>query len=56
MKVYLKKIDTNETIKTFENIIDWNKYFVEYSDCGHRIKIYCGEEEYFTDIKETENN
>lgn len=49
MKIYLINAETNETIQTFENVIEWDFNFVEYDNGGYRSKIYCGENEYFTD-------
>ena len=49
MKVYLINMETNETIREFDNVIRWSYNFVEY-DNGGRAKIYCNSEtEYFTD-------
>lgn len=54
MKVYLISMETNETIREFDNVIRWSYNFVEY-DNGGRAKIYCDTEtEYFTD-KEAED-
>lgn len=49
MKVYLLNKETNETINEYNNIITWGDNFVEYNN-GGRCKIYCNENEYFTDI------
>lgn len=49
MTIYLINAETNETIQTFENVIAWGNNFVEYDNGGYRSKIYCGENEYFTD-------
>lgn len=50
MKIYLINAETNETIQTFENVIRWSSNFVEYDNNGNRGKIYCSENEYFTDV------
>ena len=47
--IYLINAETNETIRTFENVIHWGDNFVEYDNGGYRAKMYCGENEYFTD-------
>lgn len=53
MTIYLKNSETNETIQTFENVIEWGDNFVEYyNGNNYRAKTYCGENEYFTDIEE----
>ena len=49
MKIYLINAETNETIQTFEEVISWSYNFVEYRNNGNRAKMYCGENEYFTD-------
>ena len=49
MKVCLLNKETNETINEYNNIITWGDNFVEYNN-GGRCKIYCNENEYFTDI------
>lgn len=49
--VYLINADTNEVIQTFENVISWGDNFVEYTNDEIRAKIYCNDDEYFTDIK-----
>lgn len=48
MKVYLINIDTNELVSEYNNVIRWGYNFVEYDNNG-RCKIYCSENEYFTD-------
>jgi hypothetical protein len=47
--IYLINKETNETIQTFENVIEWSSNFVEYNNGGYRAKMYCNENEYFTD-------
>lgn len=49
MTIYLINAETNETIQTFEKVEKWDYNFVEYNNSGYRSKIYCGENEYFTD-------
>lgn len=51
MKIYLINVETNETIQTFENVIEWGANFIEYNNGGYRAKMYCGENEYFTDVE-----
>ena len=46
--VYLINKETNETIQTFQNVIAWDYNFVEYMNGKYRAKMYCGENEYFT--------
>lgn len=48
MKVYLVKKETEEVLQEFNNVINWGYNFVEYNN-GCRCKIYCNEDEYFTD-------
>ena len=59
MKVYLINAETNETIQTFEKVERWGSNFVEYGNGGYRAKMYCNENEYFTDkeviVEETNN-
>lgn len=56
--IYLINAETNEVIQTFENVIEWGYNFVEYTNDGIRAKIYCNENEYFSDkeIVIEENN
>jgi hypothetical protein len=49
MKIYLINKETKETIQTFENVEKWGKNFVEYKNGNYRAKMYCNENEYFTD-------
>lgn len=51
MKVYLINAETNELISEYDNVIRWGYNFVEYNN-GGRCKIYCSENEYFTDKSE----
>ena len=52
--IYLINAETNETIQTFEKVEKWGYNFVEYDNGGYRAKMYCNENEYFSD-KEPEN-
>lgn len=47
--IYLVDKITNEVVRTFDNVIDWGINFVEYLTNGKRGKVYCNEEQYFTD-------
>lgn len=47
--IYLKNRVTNKTIQVFENVICWGIDFVEYINGKFRSKIYCNEDEYFSD-------
>ena len=49
MTIYLINSETNETIQTFEDVTSWDCNFVEYNNGGYRAKMYCSENEYFTD-------
>lgn len=49
MKVYLYN-SNNELLREFDNVISWDFNYVEY-DNGGRCKIYCNEDEYFTNQK-----
>lgn len=51
MQVYLINSETNELIRTFNNVKSWNENFVIYDNNGYLGKIYCGSNEYFTDIE-----
>lgn len=48
--IYLINAETKEVIQTFENVIEWGDNFVEYTTAELRAKIYCNDDEYFTDI------
>lgn len=50
MEVYLINKEKNELLYKYNNVINWSYSFVEY-DNGGRCKIYCNENEYFTDIE-----
>lgn len=52
MKIYL--IKNNKIINEYNDVISWGYNFVEYNN-GGRCKIYCAEDEYFTDNAEVEN-
>lgn len=56
MKVYLVNAETNEIIQTFEDVIEWGYNFVEYLNGGYRAKIYCNENEYFTNEEVQDGN
>lgn len=49
MKIYLINAETNETIRTYENVNNWGINFVEFTNGKYKAKHYCGENEYFTD-------
>ena len=49
MKIYLINSETNETIQTFENVTAWGFNYGEYTNGGYKAKMYCNENEYFTD-------
>ena len=53
--IYLINSETKEVINTFNNVIAWGNNFVEYTQNGLRAKIYCNDNEYFTDTI-TEDN
>lgn len=48
MKVYLINKETNEVVAEYKDVISWGYNFVEYFN-GGRCKIYCEDNEYFTD-------
>ena len=48
MTIYLINAETNKTIQTFKNVISWSYNFVEYKNGVYRAKMYCGENEYFS--------
>ena len=49
MTIYLINASSNEVLRVFENALHWNVDFVEYLNNGNRAKVYCSNEEYFTD-------
>lgn len=51
MTIYLINKETNELIQTFNNVISWTYNSVTYLNSGYRAKMYCGEDEYFTDVE-----
>lgn len=53
MKVYLINNETNEIISEYNNVTNWSYNFVEFDNNG-KCKIYCNEDEYFTDINPEE--
>lgn len=48
MTIYLKNKETNEIISEFDNVFNWSSNFIEFENNGARGKIYCNEDEYFT--------
>lgn len=50
--IYLINADTNEIINTYENVIAWDYNFVEYTNDNIRAKIYCNDDEYFSDVED----
>lgn len=50
--IYL--IRDNKVQREFDDIISWGPNFVEYKQQGYRTKMYCQEDEYFTDVKPEE--
>lgn len=53
MVIFLKDKETGEILDRFENILKWNINFVEYKIRENsKCKIYCEENQYFTDIGE----
>ena len=49
MKIYLINAETNELVGEYKNVTSWSENYVEFYNNG-RCKIYCSENEYFTDI------
>lgn len=47
--IYLINKETNEIIQTFDEVQYWDYNFVEYTNDGYRAKMYCSENEYFSD-------
>ena len=47
--IYLINKETNEIIRTFDEVQHWDFNFVEYLNGGYRAKMYCNENEYFSD-------
>lgn len=53
--IYLINAETKEVVNTYSNVITWGSNFVEYGQGDFRAKIYCNDNEYFTDTI-TEDN
>ena len=53
--IYLINTESKEVINTYNNVISWGINFVEYAPKGLRVKIYCNDNEYFTDTLPTES-
>ena len=51
MTIYLINAETNEVIQTYTDVQNWGYNFVEYLNNKRRAKIYCGDNEYFSDVK-----
>lgn len=51
MRVYLIDKNTNEIIKEYNNVIEYNEDYILYQAGKGRGKLYAGENEYFTNIK-----
>ena len=47
--IYLVNAESKELLNTYNNVIAWGINFVEYKQNGLRAKIYCNDNEYFTD-------
>lgn len=52
--IYLINSETKEVINTYNNALNWGSNFVEYGQGNFRAKIYCNDNEYFTDNVEPE--
>lgn len=50
--IYLKNKETNEIIQEFDNVAKWSDSFIEMFDGKYKSKMYCQENEYFTNIGE----
>lgn len=55
MTIFLLNKETNEILKTYNNVIVWDETFVEYENSGYRSRIYCEYNEFFTDKRIEEN-
>jgi hypothetical protein len=53
--IYLINAETKEVVNTYNNVIAWGSNFVEYTQNGLRAKIYCNDNEYFTDTLEEQD-
>lgn len=51
MKIYLINKETNEVLQKFDNVISWTDNSVTYLNGGYKAKMYCDEDEYFTDVE-----
>ena len=49
MIIYLINAETNEIKNEYDNVITWGYNFIEFLNNSQRCKIYCNENEYFTD-------
>ena len=49
MEIYLLNTETNELIQTFRDVKSWTSNSVTYLNGGYLGKVYCNENEYFTD-------
>lgn len=47
--IYLINKETNEVIGTFNEVQHWDYNYVEYLNGGYRAKMYCSDNEYFSD-------
>lgn len=48
MKIFRISKITKEIVGEYANIISWSEDYVEFKNNGNRCKIYCNENEYFT--------
>lgn len=48
MKIYLINKETNEVVREFDNVISWDYNYVLFDNNGNKGKIYCSDDEYFT--------
>lgn len=47
MVIFLKNKETNELIRTYNNVVSWSTRFIEKLSGGYRSKIYCSDNQYF---------
>ena len=52
MEIFLINKNTKEVKNTYTNVINWGPNFVEFYNGNFRGKIYCNNDEYFTDTVE----